>query len=55
MGRKFDLRAFMVILCCKPYFVFASPAFARVSLQDFTMENFGKKVFNESSGKMSGL
>ena len=55
MGRKFDIRVFMVILCCKPYFVFSSPAYARVSLQEFTMDNFGKKSLNEATGKLSGL
>ncbi len=52
MGRKFDIRAFMVILCCKPFFVFASPGYARVSLNEFTMANFGKKTLNDA-GKLS--
>ena len=55
MGRKFDIRVFMVILCCKPFFVFASPGFARVSLNEFTMANFGKKTYNDCTGKMSIL
>ena len=55
MGKKFDIRVFMVILCCKPFFVFSSPGYARVSLENFTMENFGKKVVNENTGKLSGL
>ena len=54
MGRKFDIRAFMIILCCKPYFVFSTPAFARVSLEEFTMANFGKKTLSEATGKLSG-
>lgn len=55
MNRKFDIRVFMVILCCKPFFVFSSPGLARVSLEPFTMENFGKKFINEATGKLSGL
>ena len=45
----------MVILCCKPFFVFASPGYARVSLSEFTMEDFGKKQFNEATGKKTLL
>lgn len=55
MNRKFDIRVFMVILCCRPFFVFASPGYVRVSLEDFTMTNFGKKTMNNESGKMSSL
>lgn len=55
MGRKFDVRMFMVILCSKPFFVFAAPGFARVCLENFTMANFGKKTVNETTGKPSGL
>lgn len=45
----------MVILCSKPFFVFAVPAYARVSLADFTLANFGKRKFNENTGKLSLL
>ena len=31
-GRKFDLRCFMVIICCKPYFVYSQDGYARISL-----------------------
>ena len=31
-GRKFDIRAFMVIVCSKPYFVYAHQGYARISL-----------------------
>jgi hypothetical protein len=31
-GRKFDIRSFMVIICSKPYFVYAHPGYARISL-----------------------
>jgi len=54
-GRKFDVRFFMVILCCKPYFVFAAPGYARTCLTDFTMASFAKKSVNEATGKLSGL
>ena len=42
-GRKFDIRAFMVILCSKPWFVLAHTGYARVCLPEFKMKNFGKK------------
>lgn len=41
-SRKFDLRVFMVIICCKPYFVFSQGGYARISLNDYTTESFGK-------------
>jgi len=43
MGRKFDVQTFMVVLCCKPWFVFASPGYARVSLSHFATAGFGRK------------
>lgn len=55
MGRKFDIRCFMVILCSKPFFVFGAAGYARVSLSPYTMVNFGKKTINEASGKLSSL
>ena len=42
-GRKIDIRAFMVVLCCKPWFVFSCPGYARSSLSPFTTQGFGKK------------
>ena len=54
-GRKFDIRAFMVILCCKPYIVLAHPGYARVCLSNFTMANFGKKTIIETTGKLSNM
>ena len=42
-GQKFEIRAFMIILCSKPFLVLANPGYARVSLSKFTMANFGKK------------
>ena len=32
----------MVIICCKPYFVFSHPGYVRKSLNDYTTDNFGK-------------
>lgn len=42
-GKKFDMRAFMVVICAKPWFVYAHPGYTRVSLEDFTCEDFGDK------------
>ena len=55
MGRKFDIRAFMIILCCKPFIVLSLPAYARVCLTKFTMANFGKKQVSKVTGKLNGL
>ena len=41
-GRKFDLRCFMVIICCKPYFVYSQDGYARISLNEYTTESFGR-------------
>ena len=41
-GRKYDLRVFMVIICCKPYFVYSQEGYARISLNEYTTESFGK-------------
>lgn len=41
-GRKFDIRAFMVIVCMKPYLVLYTPGYVRMSLNAYTTENFGK-------------
>ena len=42
-GRKFDLRAYMVITCMKPYLVLYQPGYVRMSLNPYTTENFGKE------------
>jgi hypothetical protein len=42
-GRKFDIRAFMIVICSKPYFVYAHPGYARISLNQFTCDDFGEK------------
>ena len=52
-GRKFDIRAFMVVLCSKPWFVLAHTGYARVCLPEFKMKNFGKKQVQESTGKLT--
>ena len=31
----------MVVICCKPYFVFAQDGYARISLNEYTTDNFG--------------
>ena len=31
----------MVIICCKPYFVYSQDGYARISLTDYTTDNFG--------------
>jgi hypothetical protein len=46
-GCKFDLRMFMLIACSKPYFVLAGPGYARLSLNQFTLEDF------KGSGEMA--
>lgn len=43
-GKKFDIRAFMVIICSKPYFVYSYPGYARISLNEFTNASFGDKT-----------
>ena len=43
-GRKFDIRAFMVVICAKPWFVYAHPGYTRISLEPFTTEDFGEKT-----------
>lgn len=41
-GRKFDIRAFMVVQCMKPYLVLYQPGYVRLSLNKYTSENFEK-------------
>lgn len=41
-GRKFDIRAYMVVVCMKPYFVLYNPGYVRMSLNPYSCENFGK-------------
>jgi tubulin polyglutamylase TTLL9 len=49
-GRKFDMRAFMVVISAKPWFVYAHPGYTRVSLEQFTMDDFGQKT-KEARGR----
>ncbi len=41
-GRKFDIRAYMVIQCMKPYLVLYNSGYVRLSLNQYTTENFEK-------------
>jgi len=41
-GRKFDLRAYMIVVCMKPYLVLYQPGYVRMSLNPYTTENFDK-------------
>jgi hypothetical protein len=41
-GRKFDIRAFMVIQSMKPYLVLYQPGYVRMSLNPYSTENFEK-------------
>lgn len=43
-GRKFDIRAFMVVISARPYFVYSHPGYARISLMPYTVENFAEKT-----------
>ena len=51
-GKKFDIRAYLVVICCKPYFVYAHDGYARISLMDYTTANFGPQT--EPVGEMTG-
>ena len=51
MNRKFNIRVFMVILCCKPFVVLASPGYARVSYEEFTLEDLERVIIHASSDK----
>ena len=46
-NKKFDIRVLMVIACCKPFFVFSHPGYVRKSLNDYTVENFGRAKESE--------
>lgn len=41
-GRKFDIRAYMIVVCMKPYLVLYQPGYVRMSLNPYTTENFAK-------------
>lgn len=40
--KKYDLRYFMIIACTKPYLVLTHSGYARLSLEDYSTDNFGK-------------
>ena len=52
-GKKFDIRAFMIVLCSKPWLVIGHPGYARVCLSKFSMKNFGKQTVSETTGKLN--
>lgn len=41
-GRKFDIRAYMLVVCMKPYLVVYHPGYVRMCLNKYTTENFSK-------------
>lgn len=41
-GRKFDIRAYMIVVCMKPYLVLYQAGYVRMSLNTYTTENFAK-------------
>ncbi len=41
-GRKFDIRAYMIVVCMKPYLVLYNPGYVRMCLNPYTTENFAK-------------
>ena len=40
-GRKYDIRYFMLIGCTQPYIVLTNPGYARLSLEEYSTDNFG--------------
>ena len=42
-GRKFDIRAYMIVVCMKPYLVLYQPGYVRMSLLPYSTEGFGKE------------
>ena len=50
-NKKFDIRVLMVIVCCKPYFVYAHPGYVRKSLNDYSTESFAKTETSEDGKK----
>jgi hypothetical protein len=41
-GRKFDIRAYMIIQCMKPYLVLYHQGYVRMSLNQYSVDNFEK-------------
>ena len=48
-GHKFDLRMFMIVICARPYFVLDGPGYARLSLNQFTVDDFNNKEMADES------
>ena len=40
-GKKFDFRSYMFIGCMSPFVVYFNEGYVRVSLSEYTLENFG--------------
>lgn len=40
-NRKYDIRYFMLVACTKPLLVLTNTGYARISLEEYTTENFG--------------
>ena len=41
----------MVVICCKPYFVYSQDGYARISLNDYSTESFGVEETLEDGTK----
>ena len=41
----------MVILCCKPFVVLASPGYARVSFEEYILEDLERVIIHNASDK----
>ena len=41
-NRKFDIRYFMLVACCKPFLVLTNPGYLRISLEEYQTTGFGK-------------
>lgn len=39
-GKKFDIRVFMIISCMKPYLVLYNHGYARLSLNQYTTDDY---------------
>lgn len=54
-GKKFDIRSYLAVICCKPYFVFAHDGYCRISLLDYTTSNFCAENGTEVDGMPADL
>lgn len=41
-GKKFDVRYFMIVACTRPFLVLTHTGYARLSLEDYNTDSFGK-------------